>query len=837
MIEAQFPLSPCSPSCPDRRRIDRAITRKNLRRRWAALTVLALCMALILSLFSSQTAAAQEEPPVRLNAEVGFDGECWGEGWLPVTVRLENDGPGVEGVLEVFTPVSRADEVIFSQPVDLPTQSRKEASLSIYSTGLVRTLNVRLRSGTRVLAETALRLSCRGETGLLIALAAETPSAFRSVGDLDRTAGPLYLAEIDVEDLPEHSAIFQEVDLLFVSGVDTGRLTSAQRQALADWVSGGGRLVVSGGPAWRQSTAGLAELLPLIPQGEQTLPSLGAMSAYSIAGMDPPQGEAVVTVGSLASGAQVLLEQERLPLVLSRQHGAGRVYFLAFDPSLEPLRSWPGLPDFYSALINEHLTLPPAWSWGFQNWDNARNALSTLPDLSLPSPLLVVGFLLLYVIAIGPLNYLVLRITKRRELAWVTIPALVLLFTALAFALGLSTRGARPVLARLAVVEVWPGSERARVSGLLGVFSPARATYDLSFAEGALVRQLPAGLGPADPGDWTFVQLPGGGSRLTGLRLDVSEQRSVVMDGWTSAPQFGQDLTLELDERGARLQGSLENRSDLRLSEAVIAGPGALHRLGEIAPHSQVDVQFDVQQGTQASEAGSQAFSSSQYGPWTMYNDTFISDLLDTFDFYRSSETYRRFMFLGSIIDYTHYPTLRPSEGYYLLGWSDVSPLQAEIEGKSARASDTTLYIFALQPELSAAGERLTLLPGLFTWSLLDADPSLYAPAPYNSSLNGGRFSVRFRLAQPLEYSGVESLVLNLMGEAGSGPAALDLSLWDFTENAWSPLPPFDWGEVEIGDPERFVGPQGEVRMQITNPDTFSSVFLNQADFTLVVTR
>lgn len=797
--------------------------------------MLALCVALILSLFSSQPAAAQEEPPVRLNAEVGFDGQCWAESWLPVTVRLENDGPGVEGVLEVFGAGTRLNEVIFSQPVDLPTQSRKEAIVSVYSNGLVRTLNVRLRSGSQVLAESALRLPCWGEPPLLIVLAAETPSAFRSLGDLNRLTEPLYLAEIDVDDLPEHGVAFQKVDLLFISGVDTGRLTAAQRQALADWVSGGGRLVVTGGPAWRQTTAGLPDLLPLIPQGERSLPSLAALSAYSTLGQDLPDGEAVVTVGGLAPGAQVLLEQDNVPLVLSRQHGAGRVYFLAFDPSLSPLRDWPGLPDFFTALIEEHAALPPAWSAGFENWDNARSALSTLPDLSLPSPLLVIGFLLLYVIAIGPLNYLVLRIVKRRELAWVTIPAMVLAFTVLAIALGLSTRGARPVLARLAVVEVWPGVERARVSGLLGVFSPARATYDLAFAEGDLVRQLPSTFSE-DPGDWTFVQLPGEGSRLTGLRLDVSELRSVVIDGWTPAPLFDHDLTLHLDERGARLEGGIENRSDLALTEAVIVGPGALQRLGEIAPHSRVDVQFDVQQGTQASEAGSPAFSNSVYGSWSMYNDTFISDLLDTFDFYQSSDIYRRFMFLGSIADYDRYPTLRPPEGYYLFGWSDETPLQAEVVGENARTSDTTLYIIALHPELSAAGERLTLLPGLFTWSLIDAGPSMYDPGPYNTTLSGS-FSVRFRLAQPLEYAAVESLVLHLGGEANYGQAPLELSLWDFTEAAWSPLPPFDWGDVEISEPERFVGPQGEVRMQITSQDVFTTVFLSQADFTLVVRR
>ena len=45
--------------------------------------------------------------------------------------------------------------------------------------------------------------------------------------------------------------------------------------------------------------------------------------------------------------------------------------------------------------------------------------------------------MLLYTAIIGPINFLILRRINRRELAWITIPALVLLFSAITFFTGL----------------------------------------------------------------------------------------------------------------------------------------------------------------------------------------------------------------------------------------------------------------------------------------------------------------------------------------------------------------------------------------------------------------
>src|SRR5260370_82991 len=111
--------------------------------------------------------------------------------------------------------------------------------------------------------------------------------------------------------------------------------------------------------------------------------------------------------------------------------------------------------------------------------------------------------------SVGPINYLILRRLKRRELAWVTVPALVVVFSAGAYFTGYQVRGGQASLHRLAVVQVWPNADQAQVDGLVGVFSPRRTAYDVVFGPGLLARPMPLDTGCAGGNSFTVHQSDG----------------------------------------------------------------------------------------------------------------------------------------------------------------------------------------------------------------------------------------------------------------------------------------------------------------------------------------
>lgn len=129
-------------------------------------------------------------------------------------------------------------------------------------------------------------------------------------------------------------------------------------------------------------------------------------------------------------------------------------------------------------------------------------------DRQLPSLPWFPVFLAAYVAVVGPVNWFVLRRLGRRELAWVTVPAVTAVFTAAAFFAAVSDQPPGGSAGRVAYWLDGVGGEVAAV----GVRSPTPADRTVAFpGEGWVVAPSTAGGGGArverTPGSETRVRL------------------------------------------------------------------------------------------------------------------------------------------------------------------------------------------------------------------------------------------------------------------------------------------------------------------------------------------
>ena len=105
--------------------------------------------------------------------------------------------------------------------------------------------------------------------------------------------------------------------------------------------------------------------------------------------------------------------------------------------------------------------------------DNMYYPLSNQPSLDLPSIRGIGILLLIYIILVGPVNYLVLRGIKKLHLAWVTIPILTVLFTGGAFGTAFLMRGNDILVNSISMIDLYPDGS-ASLDSFVGVFSPSR---------------------------------------------------------------------------------------------------------------------------------------------------------------------------------------------------------------------------------------------------------------------------------------------------------------------------------------------------------------------------
>lgn len=780
-----------------------------------------LLVALTLSLNGLNAAHAQNQPAVTMTLQAGFDGYYEIGFWLPLRVTLENDGPPVEGRVEVHAPRLNSGEAVYAYPLSLPTASRKEATFYVFPEDSFNPLEATFVSSDGiVVARASLRLKANGDTDRLFGVLSETSSAFNLLAEIDPADGAANVAQLKTGDLPDHVQAFEALDAIVISNVDAGLLTADQIAALKDWVAGGGRLIVTGGPNWQKTTTALRDLLPFTPNATQTLADLGALRDFAGSTIELP-GSAVVTTGSPAQDSEILAAQSGLPLIARQRSGLGEVYFLSFDPTLAPFKSWDGAIEVYRRLLGAPIERP-GWGYGIQDWYSASLAASTLTDLSLPTSSLICGFLGLYIVAIGPLNYLIVRLTKRRDLAWVNVPVLVIVFSLTAFGIGSQLRGSQPVLSRLAVVQVWPEENRARATGVAGLFSPYRAAYQLTIDHNLLAHPMPIAyfLASNEPARTIVDQTDR--ILVPDLQMDVAGFALFSAEGRVEAPPIDYELSLDADRQDASISGQATYRGEFTLRDAMLLGPGEALSLGTLEPGESIPIQLSLAK-SQLANTAPQTLS---YNPG---GNSTVEDILGrAYYMNNTSETRRRQSLLQM--------TLNQSErggGIYLVGWSDRSPLAASIDGATFDTLDTTLYIFRLKPSLHVQQGQVTIPPGMFTWQLITSRSEGYAP--YDAYVYQGSYTLLFKLAQPIAYSSVEALTLHLKSYQAIGPTQLAFSVWDFEAQAWHNLPATNWGDIDIPDPARFVGSGGEIRLQIDGSNNSSGVQIEASDFTLVV--
>ncbi|HXG64895.1 MAG TPA: hypothetical protein VNO70_07285, partial [Blastocatellia bacterium] len=305
-------------------------------------------------------------------------------------------------------------------------------------------------------------------------------------GQQNLTARPIV---IPPEELPRDYVSYDPLDAVVLGDAPLSQLTEDQARALKLWVAAGGFLVVTGGADIAGLRANkLDALLPVDAYGAVTSPALPELvDTYGPFETDDPL---LVMSGRLRPEARMLLGSDRQVIAAEKNYGSGAVRFVAFNPKLNPYRGWAAAKDLWNDLLLPAAEMKPKRS----RWINAgggRNSspgsmgvqgfLFHLAEIEPPSARYFLLFLLCYVLAVGPLNYLALRWLKKLDMAWLTIPSVVILFTVVSVTVAQLSRGGKSIASDIALVELHQREGLARVLGGMLLMPASKGTHELAF--------------------------------------------------------------------------------------------------------------------------------------------------------------------------------------------------------------------------------------------------------------------------------------------------------------------------------------------------------------------
>ena len=772
----------------------------------------------LLVLHSTISAQDSDSSGLVMTARAGYDGFYKGEYWIPVHTTVSNEGASIEGVLRVIVDdASGSNEIVYQAPMSLPSPSVKRQTLFVQLPNFRSHLQIELISEDGVILETVESnpLDWLAADSLLYGVVTDEPGDLDFLEDLTADRSDAAVAYLDSSDLPESPAAWNALDVLIIHNTDASELNQSQLDSLKSWIESGGQLVVAAGPEWQATTDGLADLLPVTISSSQSIEDLPALQSFTGQSFRDP-GPYVIATSTLKNG-ELLLHEDGLPILARRNLGRGAIYFLSLSPSSPPLADWDGSSILWQEVVSR-LPDQPQWYIGFQDGFSANNAVSSLPSFNLPSGWQLFLFLLAYIIVMGPINYMVLRRIGRRELAWITIPGLVVIFSAMALLAGFRLKGNNIIINQMSVASGHLDGTNVRVQTILGLYSPNRKTFDLSFPAGTLARPFAAGYGELASGGNVKAILQGQEVVVDDIRVDVSGIEPLVADSYRQAPAVTGQVALRSEGGDLVLEANLQNNSQVNLENATILLGLTAIPLGDLMPGESAIISQPVNLGS-GNPTGSGITSFAPVGPAISPLSMNYNTILGTSEYFSDPKAYARWQLLEALAG--SYGSLTPSNNLSkatLIAWTDEEQLEVDLLENQHEDLATTVYFLEMPLIQSIGDQELIILPkALLNWQIL-AENGVFEPTINDLYLPPGWVEFEYEPWPEFQRVSVRDLkvVLQQRDTKQSQPLPRVL-IWDWQQEKWVAVDNLNWGYTDIQDPLPYVGSSNKIRLRLQN--------------------
>ena len=470
--------------------------RRKIKRSFVAVMALALLLGGLFRESTALTVRADSAGAFFIQAELmPSDKETYS-----IRLTIENQGPDWEGTVRLIADESYRTPCAYDTALSLPQGSRKQFVVKIplnsNLTNSSGTVTVILLDGKeRQVAQKEFR---RLLTGQMDALSMGILSdAYSKLTYLDMGGRELYfyydLYPIKLVELQQGS-LEDELDALTFLVIDqynTSILTEEELEAIEIWNMNGGVLIVGTGAYAEDTLSGFDDDYMEIGVSEIHTPGDGYTLSYS-GSVYADMNLSLLTLAELyqtSGGYDWYSNYYYGGWFESIGNGSACVLPYSFTELGGMAESfWYAEPeDFvYGLLDNACSNASSRYATSTSNYNNnSYDIRSFLGVIGNSNSILNFGVLrviiVLYVIFVGPVLYLILRMLKRRELYWITVPVTAFLGVIMVFFAG---RGFEVVSTKAYSVTLKNLSDNKKSETYLYCYDADRREWDLKMADG-----------------------------------------------------------------------------------------------------------------------------------------------------------------------------------------------------------------------------------------------------------------------------------------------------------------------------------------------------------------
>jgi hypothetical protein len=597
-------------------------TWKQLNRCVIAITAICFVIVSIYVVFPKHVSARERTGGPMFQVKAGFESRYRDGNWVPVQITLRNDGSDFNGMLSLITPtqqfqLSSRQEIPSNYQVSISLANGAQKQVTMYLPLYFDVQNVTVKlldsRGNTVGSQTApLKPLTTGD--VFIGVLSDQSSGFSSLSamPLPNQGGSIVLEFLNADTMPTVAAALKNFNIIVLDNFTTTNLSAIQLKALQNWTNQGGSLILAGGPEWHRTLGTLpTELVPikidssstipagtpLLPPGVLTAPGSGQHNIPTSVRSPVSISAATLKPQANDSKSQIILASQTTPLIVQTHQEQGKIIYLAFDPTLEPILDWQGVGSLWNSLLlrcmGDQLLPHYGISTGFGSStqqvepilaNRMSGFLQSLLPSTIPPPWRTLGILLLcYLLALGPVRFLLVKRLKGRFWSWRIILSSIVIFSLLSYGLAYIEKGSSILSDSISIAQFSQNGASVHISTYMGVFVPNEGDYQVQFPANTLVQPSPDSFstpaGPITGAHTTVVPL----QKSTDVNLqdvNIWTLHTILAE---QDRQAHKGIVSQLALQNGSLMGTVTNTLSYALSDAFLLMPNDAFSLGHLA--------------------------------------------------------------------------------------------------------------------------------------------------------------------------------------------------------------------------------------------------------------
>ena len=528
-----------------------------------------------------------------LDLQMGFDNSYIVEKVTPMTATLTNNGEAFQGEFQVKvytyenTDSGFQKYALYSQKMELPEGATKQVSMELGLNTVRRFMEVSLvDEGGNVVFQKHVPVDALSPETVAVGVLSEQPAQVQYLAgmNLSEKTSVFFL---DRDTFPESQRVMENFAVLIIDDFDTATLGDAQKKALKNWVDNGGLLVLGTGVQAQKVLSGL-DFVDVSLNGTQSVSGISAPDGTALSLSAP-----LIVAGISAEKASVKWEANGTPLTSLMPYGGGYVLLNHFALGLAPFANMPQQTAVLKGLCSG-LYDAEGENAGAEITNQLRYAANSFPSVTGSSIVVIFLAVGIYIVLAGPVMYLVLKKKDRRELGWITIPVLSVVFFGVVFLLAGRSTYHNGMISTKAIVEMEEGSSVGEAQIAMAMKVPGNGDVTLE-------SELPIPVQPQLDNGWYDGN---GKAEEIDYKVTMGDGTNIVFydnmaweTNFVSASatlELGGSVTSNVAFDGEKVVGTVTNGTSVNFMDAYLKLDYVYIPLGELPAGETMEVSYDL---------------------------------------------------------------------------------------------------------------------------------------------------------------------------------------------------------------------------------------------------